>query len=260
MNAILEEALTGDEPVTVTLGGKEYPLAFPLHACALYQAETAKLDRARRAAHGPLTPAVRQALKKQRRELLRQSDALQEEIAELSRIPSPESQADDPGEEENSPAVLEEIANKTEQFYELLGEAMRAKNQLEEDAARGDSLFFEGNWFKITSDDPERVVLALWAGLHAPVNSIAPNQDPKWLSPFTVGQLQKLVDPSNAEEVIEAISKALQLYSVKKKQRQTASRANGNGATKIRTMPSPSESPSSGPSPASTSDSPNSNS
>ena len=74
MNQVLEQTLTGEEPVTVTLGGKEYPLAFPLHACALYQAETAKLDRARRAAHGALTSALRQELKTRRRELLRQTD------------------------------------------------------------------------------------------------------------------------------------------------------------------------------------------
>ena len=112
--------------------------------------------------------------------------------------------------------------------------------------------FWKANWFKINSDDPERVVLALWAGLHQP------GDESKWAAPFTVHQLHKLVDPSNAEEIIDAISKALRVYAVKKKQRQmmgSPSPANGSSAPTMTTTSSPSESPNSGPLPASTSDS-----
>ena len=214
MNQVLEQTLTGAEPVTVNLGGKAYPLAFPLHACALYQAETVKLDRARRAAHGALTAALRQELKARRWDLLRQTDPLQEQLAALAAL-----------EKERALTAEERtrLTEITEQYYELLGEAMAARNRLDEDAARGDSLFLEANWFKINSDDPERVVLALWAGLHQPVASgqlsVARNQD-EWSSPFTVQQLRHLLDPSNAEEIIDAISQALRVYAVKKKQRQ----------------------------------------
>jgi hypothetical protein len=37
MNATLEQELTGGAPVTVKLGGEEYPLAFPMHAVILYK-------------------------------------------------------------------------------------------------------------------------------------------------------------------------------------------------------------------------------
>jgi hypothetical protein len=39
-NALLEQELTGTAPVLVTLGGKEYPLAYTLHAIILYKRET----------------------------------------------------------------------------------------------------------------------------------------------------------------------------------------------------------------------------
>ena len=184
----------------VTLGGKQYALAFPLHACALYQKETAKLDRARSREKGALTAAEICTVKEQRRQVLRQADAMREQLAALSEDEDPKANA---------------IAEK--EFYELLGEAVLLKSRLDEDAGRGDSLFLEANSFKINSDDQERVVLALWAGLHQPEESA---DEAKWLAPFTVHQLHKLVDPANAEEIIEAISKALRVYSVKKKQRQ----------------------------------------
>jgi hypothetical protein len=37
MNSALEQELTGSEPVTVKLGGKEYPLGYPMHAVILYK-------------------------------------------------------------------------------------------------------------------------------------------------------------------------------------------------------------------------------
>lgn len=235
MNEVLQEAVTGESAVLVTLGEKEYPLAFPLHACALYQRETAKLDRARRTERGALKPAETHALKEQRSELLRQADAAQTEIEDL-------------------PASAQ--AEKLERFYELLNDAMAIKNLLDEDSARGDSLFLEANWFKVTTDDPDRVVLALWAGLHQ-TEEFPGRMEPKWVAPFTLLQLRKLVDPSNAEEMIDAIGKALRVYAVKKKQRRLA--ASGALLT-MKAPPStenPSPSPDSGPSPELTSDSPN---
>ena len=93
----------------VTLDGKQYALAFPLHACALYQKETAKLDRARSREKGALTAAEISTLKEQRRQVLRQADAMQEQLAALSKDEDPKADV---------------IAEKSEEFYELLGEAM----------------------------------------------------------------------------------------------------------------------------------------
>lgn len=218
MNAVLEETVTGESPVEITLGGKQYPLAFPLHACALYQAETARLDRARRAERGALKPEEIAELKQQRREHLRQSDAVQDEIAALA------------------PGTPHE--EKLERFYELLGEAMLIKSRLDEDGGRGDSLFLEGNWFKINSEDLERIVLALWAGLHHEQDrELGMRIEPKWVTPFTLGQLRKLVDPSNAEEIIDAIGRALRAYAVKKKRGLTSPNPdNGASESAVTTM------------------------
>lgn len=235
MNEVLQETVTGESAVLINLGEKEYPLAFPLHACALYQRETAKLDRARRSENGRLTAAERQQIKEQRRELLRQADEVEGEIRKLPPdAPVPSEQMD--------------------QFWELAGEATALKNQMDEDAAKGDSLFLEASWFKINSDDPDRVVLALWAGLHQPRESLSPSGPVAWVSPFTVAQLRRLVDPSNAEEVVEAIGKALRAYAVKKKVRRLAA---SRSTTNAPATENPPASPNSGPSPESISDSPN---
>ena len=52
MNAHLQQALTG-APVASNVGGKEYPLAFPIEGvmALLYQEETATLDRSRTKGH-----------------------------------------------------------------------------------------------------------------------------------------------------------------------------------------------------------------
>lgn len=244
MNEVLQETVTGESPVTVTLGAKDYLLAFPLHACALYQRETAKLDRARSAERGALTAEEIRDFKEQRRILLRQADAVQDEIAALPK---------------GAPH-----ADKLDAFYELLGEAMLIKNRLDENGGRGDSLFLEGNWFKITTDDPERIVLALWAGLHCEQDrQMGMPVEPKWVPQLSVAQLRRLVDPSNAEEMIDAIGRALRAYAVKKKRSlispNPGESANASAAATMTepTSPTPLAFPGSGASPASTSDSPN---
>src|SRR5579863_4978197 len=40
MNEALKQELTGRAPVFVSLGGKQYPLAFPIHAVILYRQST----------------------------------------------------------------------------------------------------------------------------------------------------------------------------------------------------------------------------
>lgn len=238
MNPALTEAVTESElPITVTLGEKEYPLSFPLHACSLYQQATAKLDRGRREARGPMTADEIAGLREQRRLALGASDTLQDQIRAL-----PEGTAH---------------ADMLAHYWDLIGEALTLQKRLDEEGGRGDSLFQEANWFKISPDDPERLVLALWAGLHREQANGNPLAEPKWTSPFTVPQLRKLVDPSNSDEVLDAISRALRAYAVKKKQNQIsrAPAIPGNTSlteTTTTAETSPSESPSSGPLPAST--------
>lgn len=236
MNQILQQELTGT-PVTVSLGGAEYPLAFPIYACMLYKQETAKLDRARRDSKPRLTPVEIKELKQQRRELLQLADDVKPELSDGT---TPEDAA-------------EQIAD----FYQLIGDAMEISTRLDENRAAGDSLFLEANWIKINTGDPERLVLALWAGLHYSV-------DDEWKAPFSLKELNSLVDPANAEDIVEVIGKALRVYSAKKKVMSDLNREAENPskpkATKNSKRHRESASPISGASPASISDSPTVNS
>lgn len=231
MNQILQQELTGT-PVTVSLGGAEYPLAFPMYACMLYKQETAKLDRARRDSKPRLTSAEIKELKQQRRELLGLADDVRPKVTDG--------------------ATPEDAAEQISNFYQLIGDAMEISARLDEDRAAGDSLFLEANWVKINTSDPERLVLALWAGLHHSV-------DDEWKAPFSLQELDRLVDPANAEDIVEVIGKALRIYSAKKKVKSDLNREAEN-PSKSKTAKSPKKhrepaSPISGASPASTSDS-----
>lgn len=75
MNAHLQQALTG-APVTVNLGGKEYPLAFPIEGVILYQEETATLDRSRAKGRDRLTRALKDGLRAERLQLLQSAEKL----------------------------------------------------------------------------------------------------------------------------------------------------------------------------------------
>src|ERR1700676_2702662 len=75
MNANLQHAITG-AAVTVTLGGKEYPLAYPMEAVILYKRETAVLDRARNATRPKLSRAQIREMAAERRKLMAEAEEL----------------------------------------------------------------------------------------------------------------------------------------------------------------------------------------
>src|SRR5258708_31284423 len=75
MNSTLEQALTGPE-VRVTLGGTEYPLAYPMQAVILYQQETAALDQRRAKDRPKLTQDEKLQLAMRRRSLRKQMRTL----------------------------------------------------------------------------------------------------------------------------------------------------------------------------------------
>lgn len=197
MNDILRDALVGE--VTVTLAGRVYPLAFPMQGVILYKRETARLDRERKLANGskPLTREAKQDLRERRRSLIAEADALRPDATK-------EEKWDD---------------GKFALFQELLAEAMTAKAALDEDAAAGDSLYDKSNWWKISPDgDPERLLLALWVGLHtfkgAPGTQAASTAVLTYVESFTRAQLGSLIDLRNGEELTEAIAKALRAHMI----------------------------------------------
>jgi hypothetical protein len=111
MNDVLKQELIGRAPVFVSLGGQDYPLAFPIHAVILYKRST------------------------------------------------------------------------------------------------GDNLFDGVCWKKIAPlEDPERFLACLWAGLHVQ------EPDETWTCPFSVAQLERLVDFTNVTPACEAIALALASY------------------------------------------------
>jgi hypothetical protein len=67
----------------------------------------------------------------------------------------------------------------------------------------GDSLFVSENFKKIDlQTDPERWLACLWAGLHQ-------FSDGKWTAPFSLEELESLVDFSNSVEISVSMVKAL---------------------------------------------------
>jgi len=173
---ILQKEITGD-PVSITLAGESYPLAFPIFAVALYKQETAKLDRGRMEGKAKLSLEEIRELKKRRRQIIASTDEM-----------------------------------GSSEVWVAIEQAGDIRRVLDEHELRGDSLFQVENWFKISEEDPERILLALWAGLHTQ------QPDETWKAPFTIGQLQRLLDFSNCRELILAVHKALGQYMPKRKE------------------------------------------
>jgi hypothetical protein len=68
----------------------------------------------------------------------------------------------------------------------------------------GDSLFLGGSFKKIDlGADPERWLACLWAGLHSQ------NLKGDWHAPFSLPQLEGMIDFSNAGEISIAMARAL---------------------------------------------------
>jgi hypothetical protein len=175
MNDVLKQELTGRPPVLVSLGGKEYPLAFSMFPIILYRQETAKLNRDRGVGRPKLTPA-------EIREARQRHVAIEAEAREKSDNP--------------------------QEFVQLMQEATLAKLPLDEAAGSGDSLCLMHYWYRITTDDPEKLLLALWCGLHQR------QPDETWKVPFTLAQLQdeKLINMGNAGSFVAPITEALLAY------------------------------------------------
>src|SRR5580692_11428606 len=187
MNDMLQEAIAG-EPVTVQLGGQTYPLAYPIQAVILYKRETATIDRERAKDRPRLTHEEKRSLRDRRGKLMADADVLR-------------------------PARGEDW--QPEKFLEFdfaMNEASALKITLDEDAGTGDSLYDMYNWRKISPDgDPERLLLALWIGLHEFRGSGVPEAPAVrvYLPRMSKTQLGELVDLGNGGDLTMAISKAL---------------------------------------------------
>ena len=180
MNKILQEAIVG-APVSVTLGGKCYPLAYPVQAVILYQSETAAIDRRRRKESGGkrLDRAEVKELRHRRRELVREAETFRPRQGEEWT----------PEAFESSEALMEE--------------ALAIKCALDEDAAIGDSLYDLFNWRKINPErDPERFLAALWVGLHQ-------FERTDYRPQLSREEIGPLLHPGNVSELTFAISQAL---------------------------------------------------
>jgi hypothetical protein len=96
----------------------------------------------------------------------------------------------------------------------------------------GDSLFIAENFKKIDlGEDPERWLACLWAGLHS--------QDKgEWRAPFTIDDLQGMIDFSNAGEVSVAMAKALTQSMPKPRKEDSRPNADAPAA-----MPAPESTP-----------------
>jgi hypothetical protein len=196
VNSVLQEAIVG-EPVLVKLGArgreKEYPLAFPIQAVILYKNETGRLDRERREARAKqgvarLTATEVRELGKRRRQLIKDAEALR---------PAK-------GQKWESEAYT--------QFDSLIEESTLLKIAIDEDAGTGDSLYDLYNWRKISPDgDPERMLLALWIGLHEFVQEGAKQVYRPRLSREEIGAW---IHPGNATNFTVAISKALAAHLI----------------------------------------------
>ncbi len=166
---------------------KEYALAYPIEAVMLYKDETAKIDRARSAAKlaaggARLTRAEKKDLRKRRKDILK----------EWPTKPLDEWTADD-----------------VEDTEMLLGEATAITSTLDEDAGTGDSLYEVRNWHKIGTDDFERLLLALWVGLHRHYAALGiPPAD--YRSELSMKELRALeLSDTQLKAIAEAIRRAL---------------------------------------------------
>src|ERR1700728_1432333 len=192
MNSLLQEAIAG-EPVMVTLGRVSYPLAYPMQAVILYKRETALLDRARVKLDGRprLTREEKRALRDRRSKLLADADLLR------------------PRKHEDW------LPEKFLEFDALMDEATTLKIAFDEDAGTGDSLYDIYNWRKISPDgDPERLLLALWVGLHTFVPSKTAGKPDEYVETLARQKLGSLVDLGNIGDLTLAISKALSAHLI----------------------------------------------
>jgi hypothetical protein len=194
MNDLLQEAIAG-APVTVTLGRVTYQLAYPIQAVILYKRETALLDRERGKDRPRLTRDEKRNLRERRGKLLAEADGLR-------------------------PARGADWQNdQFLQFDLLMDEASAVKIALDEDAGTGDSLYDMYNWRKISPDgDPERLLLALWIGLHefkAQTSKMPAGPTERvYLPRMSLTQLGELVDLGNGGDLTMAISKALSAHLI----------------------------------------------
>jgi hypothetical protein len=185
MNAVLATELTGP-PITVQLGGQEYPLAYPMFAVILYRQETARLNRARGLAR------VQAGV-----------------LANVPRLTPAELRE---ARERYFALIAEAQGLKGEAFQRLMEEATLVKLPVDEATGAGDSLCLMHNWWRISLDDPERVLLALWAGLHQQSPPDAAGKT-VWKAPFTLAQLEAGdlggISIGNLDTFLPVITKAL---------------------------------------------------
>lgn len=194
MNDMLQEAIAG-EPVMVTLGralGRvTYPLAYPIQGVILYKRETALLDRERAKDRPRLTLMEKRTLRDRRQKLMQDAEALR------------------PGRN------VDWQPDKFLEFDELMDEATILKIALDEDAGTGDSLYDMYNWRKISPDgDPERLVLALWVGLHRFVPTGLANTEEEYRPRLSRQQLGELIHLGNGGDLTLAISNALSAHLI----------------------------------------------
>jgi len=187
MNDMLQEAIAGT-PVTVTIGRETYPLAFPIQGVILYKRETARLDRERGKDRPRLTREEKRALREARQKLLADANLLRPDRGE-------------PWDPEHF-----------RDFELAMEEATALKIEIDEDTAGGDSLYDMYNWRKISpSADPERLLLALWVGLHhfVPADKNLAGAPLVYTPRLSRAELGVKVDLSNGEDLTLAVSKAL---------------------------------------------------
>src|ERR1700728_3901023 len=192
MNSLLQEGIAG-EPVMVTLGRVRYPLAYPMQAVILYKHETALLDRERVKNDGRprLTREEKRALRDRRSKLLADTDLVR------------------PRKHEDW------LPEKFREFEALMDEATTLKIAFDEDAGTGDSLYDMYNWRKISPDgDPERLLIALWVGLHVFVPSKTPGLPDEYVETLARQKVSSLVEVGNAGALTLAISKALSAHLI----------------------------------------------
>jgi hypothetical protein len=104
-------------------------------------------------------------------------------------------------------------------FDFAMDEATALKIALDEDAGTGDSLYDMYNWRKISPDsDPERMLLALWVGLHRfqEIGEMSPTRAPAlvYRPRLSREELGQLVDLGNGGDLTMAISKALSAHLI----------------------------------------------
>jgi hypothetical protein len=213
MNDMLQEAIAGT-PVMVTIGRETYPLAFPIQGVILYKRETARLDRERTAGRPKLTREEKRALREARQKLLADANQLRPERGE------------------------EWDPEKFREFELAMEEATAIKIEIDEDAASGDSLYDMYNWRKISpSADPERLLLALWVGLHHFVLADKdPMKTPIYTPRFSRAELGVKIDLSNGEDLTLAVSKALTAHLIVAETEARSTSPNG-----LAPAPSPAE-------------------